>query len=615
MVECAANRKNYFDMERKIEAKGPKTGADLLVEGLKRAGIELALGIPGGAVIPLYDALGQGGGPRFVLTRHEQGAAHIADGYARATGKPAAVLVTGGPGATNTVTGIMTAYMDSVPMLVVTGQSPRGLIGKDAFQETDVFNLTMPIVKHSYLAKSAADLPRIVAEAAYIAQTGRPGPVLIDVPRDVAEEETSGWTLPEGEAVGMNLPGYHPELRRYGPEELAAIAEALAGAKRPVILAGHGVAIAGAEGALRSLAERLDAPVATTLLGKGTMPDGHRLCLGMPGMYGHAAANLALAECDVLLAVGARLDERVIGAPALFCRDATKIVVDADRSEFGKLVSPDIRCCGDAKSVLNDLVGLAVACDDADWLERLARAKRKYEGAGTAGGAPGGAVQPWQVVGALRAAAAPDAILATDVGLHQMWAAKFWRCEAPGRFLASGGAGTMGYGLPAAIGAQLGNPGAQVIALVGDGGFQMTLAELATAATNNLPVKVVVMNNHALGMVRQLQDLFCASHYSGVALDGNPDFAAVARAYGIPAWTVKRGADLAKTLARALAEPGPALVNVEVAGADEVYPMVPPGHPLNEMVLSGPRRGPGRPRRGAPEGGGIAVTDVSREVR
>ncbi|MBR6021557.1 MAG: biosynthetic-type acetolactate synthase large subunit [Kiritimatiellae bacterium] len=604
-------------MDTKIEAKNPKTGANLLVDGLKRAGIELALGIPGGAAIPLYDALGREDGVRFVLTRHEQGAAHIADGYARATGKVAAVLVTGGPGATNTVTGIMTAYMDSVPMLVITGQSPRGLIGKDAFQETDVFNLTMPIVKHSYLAKSAAELPRVVAEAAYIAKTGRPGPVLIDVPRDVAEEEVGGgWAGASGDggAVEMNLPGYHPELRRYGPEELAAMAEALAGAKRPVILAGHGVALAGAEGALRSLADRLNAPVATTLLGKGTLPDGHRLCLGMPGMYGTAAANLALAECDVLLAVGARLDERVIGAPGLFCRDAVKIVVDADRSEFGKLVLPDIRCCGDAKSVLNDLVGLAAACDDGEWVERLARAKKKY---GTGGGGSvgkGAGVHPAQVVEALREAAAKDAILATDVGLHQMWAAKLWRCDAPGRFLTSGGAGTMGFGLPAAIGAQLGNPGAQVIALVGDGGFQMTMAELATAATNGLPVKVVVMNNHTLGMVRQLQDIFCGSHYSGVALEGNPDFAAVARAYGIPAWTVKRSGDLGGTLERALAEKGPSLVNVELPGADEVYPMVPPGRGLNEMVMSGPRRGPGRPRRGAQEGGGVTVTDVSREV-
>lgn len=596
-------------MEAKIESRKVKTGANFLVEGLKEAGIELVLGIPGGTVIPLYDALyEEGAGLKFVLTRHEQGAAHIADGYARATGKLAAVMVTGGPGATNTVTGIMTAYMDSVPMLVVTGQSPRALIGKDAFQETDVFNLTMPIVKHSFMAQRAGDIPRLVKEAAYIAQTGRPGPVLIDIPKDVAEEEAG----PEaGGEVAMSLPGYHPELRDYGPEELAAIAGALAGARRPVILAGHGVAIAGAEGALRSLAERLNAPVATTLLGKGTLPDGHRLCLGMPGMYGNAAANLALAECDVLLAVGARLDERVIGAPGLFCRDAVKIVVDADRSEFGKLVAPDIRCCGDAKSVLNDLVGLAAACDDGEWLERLEGCRRRHP---TAGGGPrSGPVRAAQVIEELSELAGKDAILTTDVGLHQMRAAQLWKCGAPRRFLTSGGAGTMGFGLPAAIGAQLGNPGARVVALVGDGGFQMTMSELATLAVEKLPVKVVVMNNHYLGMVRQLQDIFCERHRSGVALEGNPDFAAVARAYGIAGYTVKRAADLRKTLEKALGEAGPAVVNVELAGEDEVYPMVPPGHPLNEMVLSAPRRGPGRPKRGGGEAQGVAVTDVSRE--
>lgn len=596
-------------MEAKKEQKIVKTGAELLVDGLAAGGVKVVFGVPGGAAIPLYDALYlHGAGMRFVLTRHEQGAAHMADGYARATGRLAAVLVTGGPGATNTVTGIMTAYMDSVPMVVVTGQSDRAMLGKDAFQETDVFNLTMPIVKHSFMAQRAGDIPRIVKEAAYIAVTGRPGPVLIDIPKDVAEEEAG----PEADGeVAMSLPGYHPELRDYGPEELSAIAEALGRAERPVILAGHGVAISGGEGALKSLAERLNAPVATTLLGKGTMPDGHRLCLGMPGMYGNAAANLALAECDVLLAVGARLDERVIGAPALFCRDAVKIVVDADRSEFGKLVAPDIRCCGDAKSVLNDLVGLASACDDAAWLERLEACRRRHPPEG--GGPRSGAVKASQVVEELSELAGKDAILATDVGLHQMRAAQLWKCRAPGKFLTSGGAGTMGFGLPAAIGAQLGNPGARVVALSGDGGFQMTMAELATLSVEKLPVKVVVMNNHYLGMVRQLQDIFCERHRSGVALEGNPDFAAVARAYGIAGFTVKRAADLRKTLERALAEAGPAVVNVELAGEDEVYPMVPPGHPLNEMVLSAPRRGPGRPKRGGGEAQGVAVTDVARE--
>ena len=375
--------------------KNVKTGAEWLIDGLERAGVEVLFGLPGGTAIPLYDALYERKGRlRFVLTRHEQGAAHMADGYSRATGKLAGVLVTGGPGATNTVTGIMTAYMDSIPMVVVTGQSDRAMLGKDAFQETDVFNLMMPIVKHSYLVKSAREIPRAVAEACHIATTGRPGPVLIDVPRDVAEEEAEGPE--EGESVEMSLPGYHPEARGYGAETLERIAGALREARRPAILAGHGVGLAGASEALLRLAEKAGVPVATTLLGKGVFPDGHRLSLGMPGVYGCAAANLALSECDVLLAVGARLDERVTAMPERFARDATLIHVDIDASEFGKMVTPDIRCAGDARAVLEDLLPIVGRCDCGAWLERLDACRRRFASGG-GNGEEGGGVRPLAV--------------------------------------------------------------------------------------------------------------------------------------------------------------------------------------------------------------------------
>lgn len=609
-------------MEAKKEQKNVKTGAELLVDGLAAGGVKVVFGVPGGAAIPLYDALYlHGAGMRFVLTRHEQGAAHMADGYARATGRLAAVLVTGGPGATNTVTGIMTAYMDSVPMVVVTGQSDRAMLGKDAFQETDVFNLMMPIVKHSYLVKSAAEIPRVVAEACHIATTGRPGPVLLDVPRDVAEELAEGPG--EGEAVAMSLPGYHPVARAYGRETLEQVAAVLKEARRPAILAGHGVVLAGASAALRALAEKLEAPVTTTLLGKGVFPDGHRLCLGMPGVYGGAGANLALSECDVLLAVGARLDERVTAIPERFGRDATVIHVDVDAAEFGKMVQADVCVEGDARAVLEDLLPLVEKCDSGEWLKRLAACRRRFE-ATTGGGAserqPGG-IRPLAVLRELRAQTSPETVLATDVGLHQMWAAQAWSCAAPGQFLTSGGGGTMGFGLPAAIGAQLGRPGTPVVAVVGDGGFQMTLCELATMVVQKLPIKVFVMNNHYLGMVRQLQDIFREGHFSGVELEGNPDFAALAKAYGATGLSLRRHADIRKVVRKALATEGPVVVNVEVARREEVFPIVPPGHPLNEMVFERPRRGRGRPAGGSAAAAAAgaaeaaqAVTDITKEV-
>ncbi len=569
-------------------------GAEALIQSLEKIGIEIMFGLPGGSAIPLFDALYKVRRKmKFVLVRHEQGAAHEADGYARATGKPAAVLVTSGPGATNTVTGIMTAYMDSVPMIVVTGQSVRGMLGKDAFQEADVFNLTMPIVKHSYLVRSANDIPRIVKEAYHIATTGRPGPVLIDVPKDVGTEPCVA-----GLEAEMNLPGYKPEPKGYGPETIQQIAAALAKSRRPVIIAGHGAVLSHAEKELLKLAETLNAPVTTTLLGKGVFPDSHRLSLHGLGMHGTAYANRAVVECDLMISVGARLDDRILGVPSQFCKDAVKIHIDIDAAEFGKLIKPDIRCRGDAKTVLQDLLPLVKRGDTDDWLKRIDGFKKKWP----MGYAKKGGLHPPQVIDALNKLTGGRAIMATDVGQHQMWAWQFYHCDKPWQFITSGGAGTMGFGLPAAIGAQFGRPGETVIAIVGDGGFQMTMSELATAAIHKLPVKIILMNNHYLGMVRQWQDMFYDERYSGVDLEGNPDFVDLAKAYGILGLNLKRAADIPKVLKKALEHPGPALVNVEVVKHEEVYPMVPPGKPLEDTVLSHPRRKPGRPagRRNSP---------------
>ena len=562
-------------------------GAEALIKSLEKVGIEIMFGLPGGSAIPLFDALYKvRKSMKFVLVRHEQGAAHEADGYARATGKPAAVLVTSGPGAANTVTGIMTAHMDSVPMVVITGQSVRGMLGKDAFQEADIFNLTMPIVKHSYLLKSANEIPRVVKEAYHIATTGRPGPVLIDVPKDVGTEACTA-----GLEAEMNLPGYRPEAKGYGPETIEKIAEALAAAKRPVIVAGHGAVLARAEKELKELAETLKIPVATTLLGKGVFPDSHPLSLEGLGMHGTAYANRALVECDLMLSVGARLDDRILGVPSQFCKDAVKIHVDIDGAEFGKLVKPDVRCRGDAKAVLRDLLPAVRKGDTADWLKQIDGYKKKWPLAY----AKKGGLHPPQIIDALNQLTGGKAIVATDVGQHQMWAWQFYKCDKPWQFISSGGAGTMGFGLPSAIGAQFGRPGETVICIAGDGGFQMTMFELATAAIHKLPIKIIIMNNHYLGMVRQWQDMFYDERYSGVDLEGNPDFVELARAYGIFAQNLKRRADVTKVLKRALEHPGPALVNVEVVRHEEVYPMVPPGKTLEETVLEHPKKKKGRP--------------------
>jgi acetolactate synthase I/II/III large subunit len=557
-------------------------GAQALVKCLERQGVEYIWGLSGGAAIPIFDALITTGTKiKLILVRHEQGATHMADGYARVTGKPGVVLVTSGPGATNTITGIMTAHMDSVPMVVITGQTITPMLGKDAFQEADVFGLTMPVVKHSYLIKNTNDIPRIVKEAFHIANTGRPGPVLMDIPKDISSGAFEGSLDPE-----MDLPGYKPDIE-INQEHVAGIAEALRKSKRPVILAGHGALIARAFPAIEKLAETLKAPVTTTLLGKGAFNEEHPLSLGMLGMHGTAYANKAMVECDLVMSIGSRYDDRIIGQASKFCRDAVRIHIDIDIAEINKMINVHHYCIGDARLVVEELLKHASELDTKEWLQHLNRYKKKYP---LKYGKQGG-LKMQQVLDELYKMTDGKIIVSTDVGQHQMWAAQFLKTVRPDDWLSSGGAGTMGYGFPAAMGAQWGKPDEQVWAIVGDGGFQMTMCELATACVHKLPVKILVLNNHYLGMVRQWQELFYDDRTSGVDLEGNPDFAKLADTFpGAKGFTLKRAADIRKILKRAMDyNDGPCVINAECEKTDNVFPMIPAGRALEDMIIERPR--------------------------
>ncbi len=530
-------------------------GGQAIIRSLEAEGVEYIFGYSGGSVIPIFDALiTTPTHIKFVLVRHEQGAAHMADGYARATGKPAVVLVTSGPGATNIITGVMTAHMDSVPMICLTGQSVSWMIGKDAFQEADIFDMTMPCVKHSYLLNASDDIPRTIREAFHIATTGRPGPVLIDIPKDMSSGSMSDELRTE-----MEIPGYQThEEDEINMKHVQDIAEALSQSHKPLILAGHGVLISGAQDILLELAEKLRAPVTTTLLGKGAIPETHNLSLSWLGMHGSAYANKAVCECDLLLNFGSRFDDRILGDPSCFCKQAKVIHVDIDPSEIGKMIDPDLHCIGDAKKVMEALLPHVAELNTASWIKKIDGWKQKYPFKFKRQGS----LKMQHVIDEFYKLSEGKAIVVTDVGQHQMWAGQFYKTDHPNTFLSSGGAGTMGFGLPAAIGAQFGKPDELVVCFCGDGGFQMTLFELATAALHKLPIKIVVLNNHYLGMVRQWQELFYEDRTSGVDLEGNPDFVKLAESYGIKGFNLRRPGDVKRIVGAALEySDGPCLIN------------------------------------------------------
>jgi len=555
------------------------SGAEKLIQCLEREGVEYIFGLSGGAAIPLFDALVDSK-IKLILVRHEQGATHMADGYARATGKPGVVLVTSGPGATNTVTGLMTAHMDSAPVIVITGQTNTVNLGTDAFQEADVTGITYPVVKHSYLVKNPADIPRIVRESFYIATTGRPGPVLIDVPKDVSSGPCDAPFTDEVDLPGYRVPG------RGDPAAIAAVADHLKASRKPLLYVGHGAVIADAGKAVITLAEKLRAPIVNTLLGKGAADESHPLHLGMLGMHGTAYANKAVVDCDLIMAIGARWDDRVTSKVEAFCTDAVKIHIDVDPSEFNKTVRPDLCVEGDARLVLEDLIPLVEKADTDAWLRQCGDWKRqlplKYP--------KRGGLRAQHVLDRLQALTDGKAVITVDVGQHQMWAAQFIRVSSNRHWITSGGAGTMGFGFPASIGAKFGRPDAEVWAVVGDGGFQMTMSELATASIHELATKVLIINNNYLGMVRQWQEAFFDNRLSGVDLEGNPDFVKLAEAYGVKALRIRRPADIDRKLREAQAyDEGPCVVVAEVIREDSVFPWVPAGAPVSDMLLEPPK--------------------------
>lgn len=556
-------------------------GATALIKTLEKHGVEYIFGYSGGAVIPIFDALITSGTKiKPILVRHEQGAVHMADGYARASGKPGVALVTSGPGAGNAITGLMTAQMDSVPLVLISGQQIRPMLGLDAFQEADVFNMSMSVVKHNYLVHEVNEVPRIVTEAFHLATTGRPGPVLIDMPKDVSSGAFTGDLH-----KAMDLPAYEHKYE-VDRGQIEQIMDAWRKAKRPVILVGHGVLIAEAEAQLRKLAETMDTPVTNTLLGKGAFPETHALSLGMLGMHGTAYANKAMVECDFLLNVGSRFDDRIVGKTSEFCKDAFKAHIDIDASEIDKMIAVDASVRADAREALAELNAQAKPQKLAEWNTHLDSYKQKYPLHYTTGGDK---LTMQQVIERLYEITEGKAVVATDVGQHQMWAAQFYKTDAPKTWLSSGGAGTMGFGMPAAIGAQFARPNDTVIAIVGDGGFQMTEYELATACIHKLPVKVFIFNNHYLGMVRQWQELFYDNRESGVDLVGNPDFVKFAESYGAKGINITGEADMEAGLREAFGyNDGPVIVNVEVAKTDNIFPMVPPGAALADMIIEPP---------------------------
>ncbi|WP_332284056.1 acetolactate synthase large subunit [Bacillus safensis] len=560
------------------KSKAPQTmnGALMLIEALKREKVEVIFGYPGGAVLPIYDKI-YDSGLFHVLPRHEQGAIHAAEGYARVSGKPGVVIATSGPGATNLVTGIADAMIDSLPLVVFTGQVATSVIGSDAFQEADVLGITMPITKHSYQVRNPEELPGVIKEAFHIATTGRPGPVLIDIPKDVAGiEGTFEYDQP------IDLPGYQPKVE---PNylQIRKLVEAVSRAKKPVILAGAGVLHGKASEELRQYVEQQQIPVAHTLLGLGGFPAKHPLFLGMAGMHGTYAANMALHQCDLLISIGARFDDRVTGNLNHFAKHAKVAHIDIDPAEIGKNIHTHIPVVGDSKLVLEELIKQDGKQGESDeWKNQLDQWKEEYPLWYVENEAEG--FKPQKLIEYIHQFTKGEAIVATDVGQHQMWAAQFYPFENADKWVTSGGLGTMGFGLPAAIGAQLADQEATVVAILGDGGFQMTLQELAVIRELNLPVKVIVLNNHSLGMVRQWQEIFYEERYSHSKFSEQPDFVKLSEAYGIKGIRISSDEEAKEKLEEALTSRESVFIDVNVARDEKVFPMVAPGKGLHEMV-------------------------------
>ena len=556
-------------------------GARILLECLSRLGINEIFGYPGGAVIPIYDELYSFKEIKHYFARHEQGAVHEADGYARSTGKVGACLATSGPGATNLVTGIMTAHMDSIPLLVITGQVSSSLLGKDAFQESDIVGITVPITKNNYLVQDIKDLPRILKEAYYIASTGRPGPVLVDIPRDIQLQEIPYDEFNKIYENHFSLEGYNPVYEGHKGQIKTAI-KMIKDSKKPLIIAGAGILKAHAYEELKEFVEKTNIPVAMTLLGLGSFPGNHELALGMIGMHGTTYANYAANEADLIIAAGMRFDDRVTGNPQKFVPNAKIIHIDIDPAEIGKNKLIDVPIVGDLKNVLTDLNEKAPKISHDEWLKQIKKWKKEYSL--TYRKTEDDILIPQEILSEIDKITKGNVIVATDVGQHQMWAAQYLTFNNPYSILTSGGAGTMGFGLPAAIGAQVANPNKKVLAVVGDGGFQMTFQELMLIKEYNLPVKIFIINNSYLGMVRQWQELFHEKRYSSVDLSYNPDFIKIGEAYGIKSIQLKNKKDLKKNLKKILESDEAVLVECIVEKEENVYPMIPAGKDVSCIV-------------------------------
>jgi acetolactate synthase I/II/III large subunit len=570
-----------------------KTGAQIIVDALVQEGVKVVFGYPGGVVIPIFDVLYDTTGFDFILTRHEQAAAHAADGYARATGNVGVCLVTSGPGATNILTGIATAYLDSIPMVAITGQVATPLLGTDAFQEADIVGMSRPVTKHNFLVRSINDLPTLLKQAFYIARTGRPGPVLIDIPVDVSRAVLENYSYPESVSIRSYKPNLDGHVR-----QIKRVAEMIAAAKKPLIFAGGGIIHSAAHEELLRLAEMTNMPVTTSLMGLGGFPGNHSLFIGMPGMHGAKAANYALQECDLIVSIGARFDDRVTGFVAKFAPNATIVHIDIDAAAISKIIKVDIPIVGDAKRVLTALNEIVKPRALDAWNEKVNQWKGErlftYSKSDLE-------IKPQAVIEAIYNETHGDAIITTEVGQHQMWTAQYFVFSKPRTLLTSGGLGTMGFGMPAAMGAAFAGSGKPVIVVAGDGSIQMNIQELATLSVNNIPVKIVILNNSYLGMVRQWQELFYNKRYSSTCLRGGilckdcpgpercnrkyiPDFVALAKSYSIEAFRAEKAEDILPVLRQGLAVDGPALMEFIVSAEENVFPMVPTGKPLDEIM-------------------------------